>query len=219
MDEIGLFSWQSVLFPILVATLVPILIVTTTAFTKITVVMFLLRNALGVQQAPSGIVMNSIALVLAFFISAPVWMEIYQNVTEAGVDFQEYDAYIKAYPLVEGPLKDYLMRFATESQREFFSSAAKELWPESMHGYAQTDKLPVLIPAFIVSELTRAFEIGFMLYLPFVAIDMIVSNLLLSMGAMMVPPMLISLPGKLFLFVAADGWTRVLHGLLISYTG
>lgn len=219
MDEIGLFSWQSVLFPILVATLVPILIVTTTAFTKITVVMFLLRNALGVQQAPSGIVMNSIALVLAFFISAPVWVEIYQNVTEAGVDFQEYDAYIKAYPLVEGPLKDYLLRFATESQREFFSSAAKELWPESMHDYAQTDQLPVVIPAFIVSELTRAFEIGFMLYLPFVAIDMIVSNLLLSMGAMMVPPMLISLPGKLFLFVAADGWTRVLHGLLISYTG
>jgi len=219
MDEMGLLSWQSTLFPLLVASLIPILVVTTTAFTKITVVMFLLRNALGVQQAPSGLVMNSIALLLTFFISAPVWLQIYENVTTAGIDFQQYDAFRDAYPLVEAPIKEYLLRFATEPQREFFSSAAKELWPESLHKYAVQDGLPVLIPAFVVSELTRAFEISFMLYLPFVAIDMIVSNILLSMGAMMVPPMLISLPAKLFLFVAADGWTRVLHGLLISYVG
>lgn len=219
MDNLGLLSWQSTLFPLLIASLIPILVVTTTAFTKITVVMFLLRNALGVQQAPSGLVMNSIALLLTFFIIAPVWLEIYDSVAAAGIDFQQYDAFSKAYPLAEAPIKEYLMKYATPPQREFFSSAAKELWPEKLHEYAATDGIPVLVPSFVVSELTRAFEIGFMLYLPFVAIDMIVSNILLAMGAMMVPPMLISLPAKLFLFVSADGWTRVLHGLLISYTG
>lgn len=195
----------------------PILIVTTTAFAKISIVLFLLRNALGVQQAPTGLVLNVIALMLTLFISAPVWIQIVDNIQAAGIDFTSINSVKESYPHIEGPLREQLEKFATEREKAFFVSAAKELWPPQLHSYASPDSLLIIIPSFVVSEITRAFEIGFMLFLPFVVIDMIVSNILLAMGAMMVPPMLISLPAKLFLFVAADGWTRVLHGLLVSY--
>ncbi|MCG8595870.1 MAG: type III secretion system export apparatus subunit SctR [Kiloniellales bacterium] len=199
------------------AGLIPILVVTTTAFAKVTIVLFLLRNALGVQQAPTGLVLNVVALMLTFFISGPMWFEIIESIQDADIDFSTIDSVKEAYPLIEEPLRAQLSSFATDREKAFFISAAKELWPARLHGYATPDSLFIIVPAFVISEITRAFEIGFMLFLPFVVIDMIVSNVLLAMGAMMVPPMLISLPAKLFLFVAADGWARVLHGLLVSY--
>ncbi|MEH6633689.1 MAG: type III secretion system export apparatus subunit SctR [Halopseudomonas aestusnigri] len=197
--------------------LLPVLVVTTTAFAKISIVLFLLRSALGVQQAPTGLVLNTIALMLTVFISAPVWMQIVENIQAANIDFSSVNSVKESYHFIEEPLRDQLSRFATEREKAFFISAAQELWPVKLHGYATPDSLLILVPSFVVSEITRAFEIGFMLFLPFVVVDMVVSNILLAMGAMMVPPMLISLPAKLFLFIAADGWTRVLHGLLVSY--
>ena len=99
----------------------------------------------------------------------------------------------------------------------FFLNSTQRLWPEEARRDVSSDDLLILVPAFTVSELTKAFEIGFLLYLPFIAIDLIVSNILLAMGMMMVSPLTISLPFKLFLFVVVDGWTRLIHGLVLSY--
>jgi type III secretion protein R len=114
-------------------------------------------------------------------------------------------------------LRAFLMEHTTASQREFFLTTATRLWPASMAETVTPDSFFILAPAFTVAELTAAFEIGFLIYLPFVVIDLIVSNILLAMGMMMVSPMTISLPLKLFLFVMVDGWSRLVEGLILSY--
>src|SRR5690606_35645933 len=113
--------------------------------------------------------------------------------------------------------KDFLQKHVSEGQQEFFHRTTSVLWPPELAATVDRDSWFVLIPAFIVSELTTAFEIGFLIYLPFIAIDLIVSNILLAMGMMMVSPLTISLPFKLFLFVMVDGWTRLIHGLVLTY--
>jgi len=119
--------------------------------------------------------------------------------------------------VVKDPVKAYLIRFAKPGERQFFLSSTARIWPESARANVKDDDFIILLPAFVSSELTRAFEIGFLLFLPFLIIDIIVSNILMAMGMMMVSPTLISLPLKLFLFVAVDGWSRLMHGLILSY--
>ncbi|MGU3845577.1 SctR family type III secretion system export apparatus subunit VscR, partial [Vibrio diabolicus] len=113
--------------------------------------------------------------------------------------------------------REFLKKHIRETEAIFFTDAARTLWPQKYVDRLESDSLLLLLPAFTVSELTRAFEIGFLLYLPFIAIDLIVYNLLLAMGMMMVSPMTISLPFKLLLFVLLDGWTKLTHGLVLSY--
>ena len=113
--------------------------------------------------------------------------------------------------------KDFLRRHGSEKEQSFFYETAKEIWPEEIAATLEKDSFFVLIPAFTASELKNAFEIGFLIYLPFLAIDLIISNILLAMGMMMVSPMTISLPFKLLLFVLLDGWTLLIHGLVLSY--
>ena len=115
------------------------------------------------------------------------------------------------------PLKKFLLKHSQERERIFFVKMAKALWPEEQWRDLKDDDMMVLVPAYSVSELTTAFQIGFLLYLPFVAIDLVVSNILLAMGMMMVSPMTISLPFKLLLFVLVDGWARLIHGLVLTY--
>jgi type III secretion protein R len=117
------------------------------------------------------------------------------------------------------PLRGFLSRFADERERDFLLSAAQRIWPPEAARAVTRDDLIILIPAFAISELTRAFEIGFLIYLPFIAIDLIVSNVLMAMGMVMVSPLVISVPFKLFAFVLVDGWSRLTHGLLLSYAG
>ena len=112
-----------------------------------------------------------------------------------------------------------LERFAKPEERDFLLHAARRIWPDEFYRTATGDDLLIVIPAFVISELTRAFQIGFLLYLPFIAVDLIVSNVLMAMGMVMVSPLVISTPFKIFLFVAVSGWTRLLHGLLLSYGG
>ncbi len=197
--------------------LMPFLAVMATAFTKITIVLMLLRNALGVQQAPSGLVLNSIALTLTVFIMYPVGNSILLQVREQGLSLTDWDNTVRIYDIVSSSFVDYLVKFTTERELTFIKGAAMALWPEELHSQIHDRNLFLLLPAHVTSEITRAFQIAFLLFLPFVIIDMVVSNILLAMGAMMVPPMLISLPIKILLFVAADGWSRLLQSLIMSY--
>jgi len=197
--------------------LVPILAVATTSFVKITVVLSLVRNALGVQQVPPNLALYGLAAILSFYIMAPVGQHMLNTVradpapTASVLDLES--------TLVRGaePLRAFLIKHSRPQQREFFVTTARKLWDKEMLIDLREDHFMVLMPAFMVSELTSAFEIGFLLYLPFIVIDLIVSNILLSMGMMMVSPVTISLPLKLFLFVMIDGWSRLIRGLVLTY--
>jgi len=197
--------------------LLPFFIVTMTAFLKISVVMFIIRNALGLQQTPPTLVLYSIALILTVFVSLPLIEDVSNRLSARPLDFSSLDKLQASANVVKDPVKAYLIRFAKPGERQFFLSSTARIWPESARANVKDDDFIILLPAFVSSELTRAFEIGFLLFLPFLIIDIIVSNILMAMGMMMVSPTLISLPLKLFLFVAVDGWSRLMHGLILSY--
>ena len=197
--------------------LLPFFIVTMTAFLKISVVMFIIRNALGLQQTPPTLVLYSIALILTVFVSLPLIEDVSNRLSARPLDFSSLDKLQASANVVKDPVKAYLIRFAKPGERQFFLSSTARIWPESARANVKDDDFIILLPAFVSSELTRAFEIGFLLFLPFLIIDIIVSNILMAMGMMMVSPTLISLPLKLLLFVAVDGWSRLMHGLILSY--
>ena len=197
--------------------LVPFFVVTMTGFLKISVVMFILRNALGLQQTPPSLVLYGIAIVLTVYVSSPLLADVFTRLTAHDVDFSSVEKITQAAQSVRQPIQAHLLRFTKPSERQFFVTATTRVWPETARANVKDDDIVVLLPAFVSSELTRAFEIGFLLYLPFLIIDIVVSNILMAMGMIMVSPTLISLPLKLFLFVAIDGWSRLLHGLILSY--
>lgn len=198
--------------------LIPLFVVTMTGFLKISVVMFIVRNALGLQQTPPSIVLYGIAIVLAVYVTSPLLADIFARVTAPTVDFSSIEKLTEAAKSLREPIQADLLRFTKPGERQFFLSATTRVWPEAARANVKDDDIIVLLPAFVSSELTRAFEIGFLLYLPFLIIDIVVSNILMAMGMIMVSPTLISLPLKLFLFVAVDGWSRLLHGLILSYS-
>jgi len=193
-------------------------VVTSTAFIKVSIVLFLVRNALGTQQVPPNIVLYGAALILTVFISAPVAEQTYNRLTDPQLRYQSFDDWVTAAKEGQEPLRVYLKKFTSEEQRTFFLSSTEQVWPEEMRGRAKADDFVILVPSFLISELKRAFEIGFLLYLPFITIDLVVTTILMAMGMSMVSPTVISIPFKLFLFVAIDGWSRLMHGLVLSYT-
>lgn len=197
--------------------LVPLFVVTMTGFLKISVVLFIIRNALGLQQTPPSIVLYAIAIVLTVFVTTPLIGDIFSRMSARAIDFSSLEKITEVAKSVREPVQAHLLRFTKPGERQFFLSATARVWPEAARTDVKDDDIVILVPAFVSSELTRAFEIGFLLYLPFLIIDLVVSNILMAMGMIMVSPTLISLPLKLFLFVAVDGWSRLLHGLIISY--
>ncbi len=199
--------------------LVPFAVVMMTSFAKIVIVLFLLRQALGIQQTPPNLVLYGISIVLTIFIMAPTLSEIRQIVEQYPPPAEGVSGWFAVLAKAQAPVRTFLVRFANKEEIAFFIEAARKIWPQEYARSLAADNFIVLVPAFLLSELTRSFEIGFMLYLPFVTIDLIVSNILLAMGSMMVSPMMISLPLKLFLFVLVDGWARLIHGLIVSYGG
>jgi type III secretion protein R len=215
MEELPAFI--PTILAVMSLTLLPFLAVMGTAYTKISIVLMLLRNAMGVQQAPSGLVLNSLALTLTAFIMMPIGDAIITQLREENLTLRDWETTARVYEIVSSNFVGYLSRFTTERDLAFFMSAARELWPESMHHHIHEENFFLLLPAHVTSEITKAFQIAFLLFLPFVIIDMVVSNILLAMGAMMVPPMLVSLPLKILLFVAVDGWARLLQALVMSY--
>lgn len=206
------------IFGIAALGLAPFLLMMVTSYVKIVVVTSLVRNALGVQQVPPTMVMNGLAIILSIFIMAPMAMNTAALLETADIKENPTPAEVgQILEHISPPLRKFLSDNANESVVRTFMSTAKRIWPQNLHERIAPDNMFILIPAFTISELTKAFQIGFLLYLPFVAIDLIISNILLAMGMMMVSPMTISLPFKLLLFVTLDGWVKVSQGLLLSY--
>ncbi len=196
--------------------LLPLMIVVSTAFLKISIVMSLLRNALGVQQVPSNLALYGLSLILTAYIMAPVLTPMVERVT-APATTASAASVISGVQEGAEPLRKFMLRFSKPEHRDFFMRTAKQMWGAEASATVSESDFLILAPAFVVSELTAAFQIGFLLYLPFIVIDLIISNVLLAMGMMMVSPVTISLPLKLFLFIAVDGWTRLIGGLVLSY--
>jgi len=197
--------------------LVPTLVVCTTCFMKIAVVMSLLRNALGVQQIPPNIALYGLALILTAYVMAPIGTRIYETTVAQPGAMRSVDALVTGVRKGAEPLRAFMVRNSKPEQRDFFVRHTQKLWgPELAADVTPTDFI-VLMPAFLVTEMTAAFQIGFLLFLPFIVIDLVISNILLAMGMMMVSPVTISLPLKLFLFVAVDGWSRLVHSLVLTY--
>ncbi len=198
--------------------LAPFFLMMVTSYVKIIVVTSLVRNALGVQQVPPAMVMNGLAMILTLFIMAPILMDmkIILDKKQISENISPTEAIVLASDLSE-PLKSFLIKNSDPVIKKAFVQTAKKIWPKNKHEFIQENNFLILIPAFTISELTKAFQIGFLLYLPFIVIDLIISNILLAMGMMMVSPMTISLPFKLLLFVTLDGWLKISQGLLLSY--
>jgi type III secretion protein R len=211
-------SVLSIVIFMTVAGLIPLFVITLTGFLKISVVLFIIRNALGVQQTPPNMVLYAIALILTLFVTSPLLGGIYARVNAHPPDFSSIEGLTALANDVRQPVRAQLIRFARPQERQFFMAATQRVWPPEARTSLKDDDLIILMPAFISSELTRAFEIGFLLYLPFLVVDLVVSNILMAMGMIMVSPTLISVPLKLFLFVAVNGWSRLMHGLILSYS-
>lgn len=197
--------------------LVPVIVVVATSFLKISIVLGLVRNALGVQQIPPNIAIYGLSLILTTYIMAPVGQSMYASLAKDPGATSNLTRAIQAVQQGAEPLRAFLLRNSDPRQRTFFVKTAKRLWGADMSKGVDEKNFITLVPAFMLSELTAAFEMGFLLYLPFVCIDIVVSNVLLAMGMMMVSPVMISMPLKLFLFVMADGWTRLVQGLIFTY--
>ncbi|MDR0672661.1 MAG: type III secretion system export apparatus subunit SctR [Zoogloeaceae bacterium] len=203
-----------------VLALLPFMLMMVTSYVKIVVVFSLMRNALGVQQVPPTMVLNGLAMVLTVFIMAPVGLETWELIEQSGNVEQSVADPAKLGPLLETaspPLRAFLEKNTDAQTLAALKHSAQRIWPERYHAILEENGPLLLLPAFVLTELTEAFRIGFLLYLPFVIIDLIISNILLAMGMMMVSPMTISLPFKLLLFVTLDGWLKISQGLMYGY--
>jgi flagellar biosynthesis protein FliP len=193
-------------------TLAPSMVIMLTPFTRIVIVLGLLRNALGTQQSPPNTVLVGLALFLSLFIMMPVLGKI--NTDAVQPYMAEKINYTEALSKAQAPLRDFMLRQTRDKDLALFVSLAK-LDPEKVT-IAQVP-LHVVIPAFMISELKSAFQIGFVIYLPFLVVDMVVSSILMSMGMLMLPPILISLPFKLLMFILSDGWNLIFGSLVKSF--
>jgi type III secretion protein R len=207
-----------VLLTLVFLALAPFMAIMVTSFAKLVIVLSLVRNALGLQQIPPNLVLNGLALVLSMYIMAPLGLQIMKSAETrlAGGPLQS-QALFQVIGDAREPLQQFLGKHAQPREREFFVQSAGRLWPEQQAKELKSDDLMVLVPAFTVSELTAAFKIGFILYLAFVIIDLVVANVLVALGMMMFSPTVVSVPLKLLLFVLLDGWSKLIHGLILTY--
>jgi flagellar biosynthetic protein FliP len=194
-----------------VLSLAPAIMIMVTSFTRIVIVLSLLRRALGTMQMPPNQIVIGLALFLTFFIMTPVWQQINQNALQPYLDKKL--SHEQALQKAVLPLRDFMFKQTREKDLALFVDIAKLKRPNNM---AEIPTL-VLIPSFIISEVKTAFQIGLLLYVPFLIIDMVVSSVLLSMGMMMLPPIMVSLPFKLMLFVLADGWYLLVESLVKGF--
>ena len=193
------------------ATIAPGILMMTTSFVRIVVIIGFLRNALATQNVPPNQVIVSLAMFVTFYIMAPYWSQANDNGLQpylAGQISQE-----EAITNVLAPMREFMFRQTREADLALFVNLADAERPETQEDVSTF----VLIPAFMISELKTAFQIGFMLYVPFIVIDMIVATTLMSMGMMMLPPVMISLPFKILLFVMIDGWHLLMNSIIVSF--
>lgn len=201
-----------ILFLMTILSLAPAILILTTAFTRIVVVLHFLRQAMGTQQVPPAQVLIGLAMFLTFFIMAPTWSRVNDEALQPYLN--------KSITLEEAldkgvvPMREFMLRQTREEDLALFVKLANVEKPNSRADVP----LHALIPAYAISELRIGFQIGFLLFIPFLVIDMVISSILLSMGMMMLPPVLISLPFKILLFVLVDGWHLVVRSLLDSFS-
>ncbi|MDW2112471.1 flagellar type III secretion system pore protein FliP [Vibrio sp. 1731] len=189
----------------------PAFILMATSFTRIVVVLAILRQALGLQQSPPNRVLVGIALALTLLIMRPVWSDIYENA------FQPYDngeiTLIQAFSVAEKPVREFMLAQTHQSSLEQMLRIANEPLDQNVEDIS----FAVVLPAFVISELKTAFQIGFMLFIPFLVIDLVVASVLMAMGMMMLSPLIVSLPFKLVVFVLVDGWAMTVGTLSASF--
>ena len=209
-----------------ILTLLPFVIIMVTSFVKISVVLSIVRSAIGTQQIPPTQVITGLSIILTVYIMAPVGIDIYKATEDivqrkqpgaSVIAAQTVDLLFEALQQAAPPLRVFLKKNSHEKDQAMFFSMAKRLRkPEDRAGVGPEDFM-VLIPSFVISELKEAFQIGFIIFVPFLVIDMIVSNILMALGMQMLSPTTISLPFKLLLFVMIDGWYLITKGLITGY--
>lgn len=188
-----------------------------TAFIKVSVVLMIVRNAIGLQQVPSNMIVMVLAMFLSAFIAVPSIVQAFDAIDELGPLDDSIESLIAVWNTGMGPFKAFIAQHTDPNHLNFFVAVAGDVWQGS--GVEPSPDFSIIqIPAFVLSELTAAFEYGFLLYLPFVAIDLAVTALLIALGMQLVQPTIISVPFKILLFVAVDGWAKLVEGLLLSYT-
>jgi len=194
-----------------ILSLAPAILLMMTSFTRFIIVFSLLRTALGTPQSPPNQVLVGLALFLTFFVMAPVWKEVNEKALTPYLDSKITQQ--QALENSSQPLKAFMTKFTREKDLGLFVRLAKMERPKTMNDVP----LWVLIPAFMISELKTAFQIGFVIYIPFLVIDMVIAAVLLAMGMMMLPPSLVALPFKIILFVLVDGWNLLVGSLTASF--
>ncbi|OJA86350.1 EscR/YscR/HrcR family type III secretion system export apparatus protein [Burkholderia ubonensis] len=205
------------------ATLVPFIVASGSCYIKFSVVLVLVRNALGIQQVPSNLALNSIALVMSLFVMMPVTQKAYHYLQNHPLDVMNSQSVNDFMDDGLGDYKQYLTRYSDPKLVQFFEHAQDARMKSDDDGSAVdepdglSNSLFALLPAYALTEIKSAFKIGFYLYLPFLVVDMVVSSVLLALGMMMMSPVTISVPIKLILFVAMDGWTLICKGLIEQY--
>jgi flagellar biosynthetic protein FliP len=214
-DAAGNETWSvsiQILMLMTALTFLPSLILAATSFTRIVIVLAILRQAIGMPQTPPNQVLIGLALFLSFFIMAPVMNDVYQRGVEPYMAGEL--ELMEAADAAQGPLRSFMFSQTREPDLEMFAGLS------GSDGYDTLEDVPmtVLLPSFLTSELKTAFQIGFLTFIPFLIIDLVVSSVLMSMGMMMLSPMLISLPFKIMLFVLVDGWTLIVGTLANSFT-
>ena len=208
----GLSVNLQILFILTLLTFAPAILILLTSFTRILVVLSLLRQALGTQQLPSNQILIGLALFLTFFIMTPVWQRVNSQALQPYLNHQ-IDEKVAVQRAIK-PVKKFMLRQTREKDLALFVSFDKgRKQPRNISDVPLT----AIVPAFVISELKTAFQIGFMLYIPFLILDIVVASILLSMGMMMLPPVMISLPFKLMLFVLVDGWYLIVGSLVKSF--
>lgn len=200
-----------ILFLMTVLSLAPAIVVMMTSFTRLVVVFSLIRHALGTQQMPPNQVLIGLALLLTFFLMSPIYSKVHKEAIQPFMaeEISQAEAIKKALD----PIREFMFRQTRKKDLALFLSISNTEKPKNM------DEVPtiVLIPSFVISELKTAFQIGFLIYIPFLVIDMVVASVLLSMGMMMLPPFMVSLPFKLMLFVLVDGWHLLVGSMIKSF--
>ena len=194
-----------------VLSLAPAILIMLTSFTRIIIVLSLLRKALGTMQSPPNQVIIGLSLFLTIFIMTPVWQAVYEDALKPYFDKKITNE--QAFEIAAKPIRAFMIKQTREKDLALFVSIAKLKRPKNIDDVPIT----VIIPSFVISELKTAFQIGMLLYVPFLIVDMVVASVLLSMGMMMLPPVMISLPFKLMLFVLADGWYLIVGSLVKSF--
>ncbi|MDI3507895.1 MAG: flagellar biosynthesis protein FliP [Clostridiales bacterium] len=200
-----------ILLLLTILSLAPAILIMLTSFTRIIVVLSFVRSALGLQQMPPNQVLIGLALFLTFFTMAPVATQINQTALQPYMNGQIEQQQAIDNAMV--PLREFMFKETREKDLNLFVNLSGMDKPEQLSDIPST----VLIPAFIISELKTAFQIGFLIYVPFIVIDMVVATTLMSMGMMMIPPVMISLPFKVLLFIMVDGWNLVVQSLITSF--